>query len=441
MRLDNPLFIEAQSSGRSTFGIKKYIDNFSFTKQGDLLIPRGMRSWLLSACLKMSIDHEVMDERTVFDHIDINSSNIKYRPYQADAVMELVTGDPEVVLISPAGSGKTVIGISLVPLFGQPTLWLTHTGPLATQAIKRVESFLPDIGEIGYMGQGKWIKGDILTVGMIQTLSRNPEKLIEMRNDFGLVVLDECHHCPAKTFTDVVSYLNPYYLVGLTATPNRRDKLEMLMFQTIGLRKIVIPMEKVRHYGGIILPEVRYRTVRSEKVKTNNIQQIIKKYIVKNDARTNIIVKDVLSEARAGHFCIVVSDRREHCNILYEKIKKIWPKTGIATGKYSKKHVKEQVEAFDNGNITVLVATFSLLGEGFDVPFLDRAFIGMPFRAESKAEQLVGRIQRACPNKKDAIVYDYVDSDIGVLADQFYNKNRACRCRVYSKLGMEVKSY
>jgi len=65
----------------------------------------------------------------------------------------------------------------------------------------------------------------------------------------------------------------------------------------------------------------------------------------------------------------------------------------------------------------------------------------MPFRAESKAEQLVGRIQRACPNKKDAIVYDYVDSDIGVLADQFYNKNRACRCRVYSKLGMEVKSY
>ncbi len=189
----------------------------------------------MAQCENLSIDVTVKDTRKYFEHTEVDSSKIIYRPYQARAVTKLVSKSPEGVLVAPAGSGKTVMGLSIIPLVGQPTLWLTHTGPLADQAIERAEAFLPNIGKIGMIGRQKWDKGDILTVAMVQTLVRNPDKLLKMRDDYGLVILDEAHHCPAATFMDVVSQLNSYYMYGLTATPYRRDKLEMLMFQYLGL--------------------------------------------------------------------------------------------------------------------------------------------------------------------------------------------------------------
>jgi superfamily II DNA or RNA helicase len=275
---------------------------------------------------------------------------------------------------------------------------------------------------------------------MVQTLVRNPKKLVQMRDDYGLVILDEAHHCPARTFLDVVSQLNSFYMYGLTATPYRRDNLEMLMFQYLGLESTVITMDEVEEHGGIVVPIVKARKVPGPVVDGNNLQQIIKHNIVNNAHRNSMILSDVLTEARQGKYCIVISDRRAHCELLYKMISRGWKKTGIVTGKYTKKQIQEQVEKFNAEDITVLVATFSLLGEGFDVPFLDRAFITMPFRAEAKAEQLIGRIQRSFPGKEDAIVYDYVDENIGVIKNQFFNQRRACRYRTYMRLGVKVES-
>jgi len=185
------------------------------------------------------------------------------------------------------------------------------------------------------------------------------------------------------------------------------------------------------------MPVVWKRVLHSKTVEGNDIQTILDKCIVHNQKRTSIIVDDVLREAKDGHFGIVMSDRREHCEILYKQISAGWEKTGIATGKYSKKYIQEQVAAFNEGRITTLVATSQLLSEGFDVPFLDRAFICMPFRAESKTEQLIGRIQRFFPGKTDSIVYDYDDVDIGVLHDQLVNKKQG-RMRVYKRLGIDI---
>lgn len=435
----NPKYVEAQEAGRSTWGINQHIVNFIMLPDDSMLIPRGMRAWLIEQSKSLGVDYTIIDERTKFDHIEIDSSMIKYRPYQFDAVLKMISDASEGVLVAPAGSGKTIMGLSVIPLLGQPTLWLTHTGPLADQVVERAKAFLPDIGEIGTIGAGKWDIGKVLTIGMIQTLVRNTDELIKLRETFGLVILDEAHHCPARTFLDVLCHLNPYYMYGLTATPYRRDSLERLMFQTIGLTTTIIPIKKVEKYGGIIMPVVWQRTIRSKTVEGNDIQAILDKCIVHNPKRTSIIVEDVLREAKDGHFGIVVSDRREHCEMLYEQIIARWPKTGIATGKYSKKYVQEQVAAFNDGRITILVATFALLGEGFDVPFLDRAFITMPFRAEAKAEQLIGRIQRFFPGKKDAVVYDYVDEDIGVVKNQYTNRSKSCRYRTYMRLGVSVE--
>lgn len=444
-KIPNPKFYEAQKAGRYTFNIDKFIYNFSIIDDTTILIPRGYRKQLLDLKLvKKEKILEIVDKRSKFDRLEINSSSIKYWKYQYDAVCSLFL-EEEGVLVAPPGSGKTVIGLSLIPLFGQPTLWLTHTKPLAIQAFNRTKTFLPSLerNDIGFISSGKWEKGKILTIGLVQTLIRNVEKLKELKNDFGLVIVDECHRSPSTMFTTVVTELNPYYLYGLTATPYRRDEMESIMFQIIGPPNVLISTDSVEACGSIIKPRIKYRTVVSKRIHNeNNTQRLIKQHIIKNKERNHIIVGDVLAEASAGNFCIVVSDRKAHCETLYSLILSGWEKTGIATGDYKDKHVQEQIEKLNNKEITILITTYSLLGEGFDVPFLNRMFITTPFRNKARVVQLIGRIQRSYPGKKDAIVFDYVDVNIGVFKDQFFSRSgNDSRYKTYENLGLLIEPY
>lgn len=442
LKVDNPKYLEAVAKGRWTGNLKPFIYNFDILPDDSIRIPRGMRLSLLDM-IDSNIDYTIVDGRSNHGYNDVDSSIIQYRPYQERAMTAMYQAE-EGLLVAPAGSGKTVLGLSMVPLYGQPCLWLTHTRALAYQALDRIKEFLPSMGEddVGLIGDGKWKIGRWITVGLIPTLVRRPTELVEMRDRFGLVVLDEAHHCPASTFLKVVSSLNPYFLYGLTATPYRRDRLENLMIQTIGPIIIRIPVAEVENVGGIIMPKVLYRTVHSKPVYDNNIQRILKENIVPNSKRNGMIVGDVLREAAAGNYCIVVTDRKVHADILHDLISIGWEKTGVATGNYTKKQQTEVAERLNKKEITVLVCTFALLGEGFDVPFLNRAFVTMPFRAEGKVEQLVGRIQRTADGKKDSIVYDYVDVDIGVVQNQFYTKSKNdCRFNAYSRLGLDIEPY
>jgi superfamily II DNA or RNA helicase len=448
LRTPNPKFTEAQDAGRSTWGIPEFIDTFEELPDSSIRIPRGKRPELMKMCEDLRLAHTVRDDRAVVDIPPVDSTHIQYRPYQFDAVLKLTTGGDEGVLTSPAGSGKTVMGLSLIPLLNQRTLWLTHTGPLVDQALDRASSFLhlgPD--DMGLIGRGKWTQGKVLTVATIQTLVRNLNKAFEMRDDYGLILLDEAHHCPATTFLQVVGQFRPYYLYGLTATPYRRDRLEKIMFDALGPELVRVDLEDVKRHGGIIMPTVYYRAVRTHPIPGvtdgNNFSSIVKNYIVPNAPRNHMIVGDVLREAAAGNYCIVISDRKAHCELLHDLISIGWPKTGIATGNYSRKYVAEQVSRFEKDEISVLVATYSLLGEGFDVKKLNRGFVACPFRAENKAEQLIGRLQRTSPEtgKTDAVVYDYVDVDVGVLHNQFNSPRKDCRLKAYERLGVQVLPY
>ena len=412
--------------------------------EDSLLIPRGYKSKLYEIIKRSEIETKIIDKRTKpKPRFDIDSSMIMYRPYQYDAVMNMATIE-EGVLVAPAGSGKTVIGISLIPLFGLPTIWLTHTKALAQQALKRVKFFLPGLSEedVGFIGAGKWDIGKLFTVAMVQTLARRPIESAKVMNEFGMLILDEAHHCPASTFLKVVGYFNPYRIYGLTATPYRRDKLQALMYHAIGDLIAKISIEEVERHGGMMRPKVRYRAFRHPRtIDENIVSRILRDSIVPNDKRNGMIVSDVLHEANKGNFCIVTSDRKKHCEILANLISIGWEKTGIATGDYNKKYVEEQIRKLENKEITVLVCTNQLLGEGFDFPPLNRAFIASPFRAEAKCEQLVGRIQRPAVGKEDAVIYDYVDVNIGVLHNQFHSKYNSCRYKVYKRLGLDVEPF
>ena len=429
------------AAGRSVYRIPPYIHNFDILPDDSLRIPRGYKTNLYGMMDELDIRAKITDNRKKFDPVSsINSSMIRYRPYQYRAVANLIKHD-EGVLVAPAGSGKTVIGLSLVPLLGQPTLWLTHTGPLADQAIDRINSFLPTLtgDDIGYIGRGKWKLGKVITVAMVQTLVRRLDTLYKIRDNFGLVILDEAHHCPASTFLKVVGCFNPHYLYGLTATPYRRDKLENLMFQTLGNAVANITIEELDESNHIIIPKVKYRSFYHNKpIHENQTSKLLRDHIIFNEKRNHMIVGDVLVEAMGGNHCIVLSDRKAHCEILHDLISIDWKKTGIATGDFTKKENAEQIEKLSNGEITVLVCTNQLLGEGFDFAPLSRAFITSPFRFEGKCEQVIGRIQRTSPGKTDAVVYDYVDADIGVFQNQFYGKG-SCRYKAYERLGAIIE--
>ena len=444
LKIDNPKYYEAVQAGRSTWKISPFIHNFDILPDDSLRIPRGYKKKLFKAMEEMDLEAKIVDNRpTIHQNFDINSSRIRYRPYQYNAVMEMIKAE-EGILVAPAGSGKTVIGISLIPLYGWPTLWLTQTGPLMEQAVDRLNFFLPSLKEddIGLLGRGKWKIGKVVTVAMIQTLVRRVPQLHKMRDSFGLLILDEAHHCPASTFMKVIGCFNPYKMYGLTATPYRRDKLQKLMFQVLGEEVVRIPIEEVEKYGGVMRPTIRYKAFKhTRSVEGSNTGKIMTDNIIHNDKRNHTIVGDVLKEAARDNICIVLSGRKAHCEVLYDLISIGWDKTGIATGDYNKNYVSEQISRLNSGEITVLVCTDQLLGEGFDFAPLNRAFLAAPFRSEAQCEQIIGRIQRPAPGKKDALVYDYVDVNIGVIQNQFYSKSGPCRYAAYERLGVNIEPY
>jgi len=439
---DNPEYVNATKYGNSTYNIPKLIFNFRFDNQKNLIIPRGMIDELIGLCEDFDVKiSEIKDERSIVETKYISDKNLSYRDYQLDAMIDLVTNHEYGILVSPAGSGKTVMGLSLLPILMQSTLWLTHTDALLNQGITRYKELFDDYKEedIGIIGSGEWSIGKVITFGMIPTLIRNVERLNEIKDKFGLLILDEAHHSPASTFRYVVNQINSKYFFGLTATAYRLDGLENVMFQCLGPIRYEIPKEKVVQHGGIMQPTVLAKRVSfGPRVNDNNVHRISKNYIINNRNRSNYIVNDVVNEAKAGNYCIVTCGTRAYCDILYELIKKYWVETGVATGKYNKKIIRTAIEDLNSKKITVLVTTPELLGEGFDVDFLNRLFIATPIRSEAKVEQLVGRVQRTHKDKKDAIIYDYIDTNIGVFVNQFKSNFGNCRYNVYKRLGLKV---
>lgn len=439
LTVENPKFKEAVNAGRSTWGIQPVIKNFN-VDQGIIHLPRGYLDRLLQIMQENNLSVNIIDNRSFFGKNAIQHEHvIDPRDYQYKA-LSIMAQHTEGVLVAPAGSGKTVMGIALAIMAGQKMLWITHTKVLADQFINRVGQFITNLEEddLGSIMAGKWIIGDKITVGLVQTLVRSPEKINEISDDFGMVIVDEAHHCPASTFTSVVNSLNPYYLYGLTATPKRRDGLQNILFQNIGPVRHVIPRSEVAKGNRVITPTIKVVKLQTPLLGIDNYQQLLKA-LVENDERNNIIISDIVREQALGNVCIVVTDRKIHAEILFEKLKEKGVKVGIATGHYNNNFRKTTLTDLEKGLINTLVCTSHLVGEGFDHAPLNRLFLCLPFRDEAKCEQVSGRVQRSCPGKTDSIIYDYVDESHGLTKHQFRNNSgKACRYNVYIRLGCNM---
>ncbi|MEI6315621.1 MAG: DEAD/DEAH box helicase [Syntrophus sp. (in: bacteria)] len=424
--IENPAYLDNAKMGRWQGRTDHWLRFFKKQPDG-VTIPRGTMGLILFFCKEMGIRYQIIDQRWTLPELDFIFSAI-LKGYQQQAANEILGRDFG-VLQAPTGSGKTVIALSIIAARRQPCLIMVHSKELMDQWIERIEQFLciPK-DEIGIIGNGKMKIGERITVGIINSIYPVAG---EIRNHFGHVVVDECHRCPSRTFTEAVSAFDCKFMMGLSATPYRRDGLTKLIGWHLG-RKIEVEQADLTEADIILDVEVIAReTMFASSYDASEEYTRVLSELTEDADRNQLIAADVIREAtNGGGICLVLTDRREHCHALAALITPSGIETAILTGEVSNGSRKAIVERLNSGGVRVLIATGQLIGEGFDCKGLSTLFLACPVKFSGRLIQYLGRILRPALGKDKAKVYDYCDVHIGVLAS-----SARARQQVYRGVG------
>jgi superfamily II DNA or RNA helicase len=330
-------------------------------------------------------------------------------------------------LSSATGSGKTVMALYMVARRKQPALVIVHSKELAAQWVESIGVFLGiDPHHVGYIGGGKKIVGDGITVSLVQSLYKCAD---EVSQHIGFLLVDECHRCPSRTFTEAVSEFDSRYMLGLSATPYRRDQLSRLIFWHLGDKHHEVDKTQLIESGDVLPARVIFRNT-DFKTRRDPVTEYSKMLAeLAGDTRRNIqIAADIAAEAaRKSGICLVLSDRKAHCENLQAILRyRFKLESELLTGDLDMSARKQVVERINRGNVHILIATGQLIGEGFDCKDLTTLFLATPIKFSGRLLQYLGRVLRPAPGKKYARVFDYVDVHVEPL-----KKAAGARRRVY----------
>lgn len=407
LSVDNPQYLDAKKYGRWLGkGIRPQL--FFFREQGGLFtFPRGHANQAVLLARKiMGQDPQIIDVRRQLPPVDFVFHG-ELRPYQQAAAAAISLRD-FAVLEAGTGSGKTVIALAVIAKRCQTTLVLVHTRELLYQWAERAETFLQT--QAGLIGDGH-CNIQPLTIAIVNSARR---RLAELVPCFGQICVDECHRVPASLFTEVVTAFDCRYSLGLSATAFRRDGLTRLISIYLGDRAYKVDSFDLQASGAVLKPEFIQRATEFRYVYRGNYQALMKA-LTSNAARNQLIVEDILKEAKeATGTILVVSDRVKHCQELAALLEKQQCPAAVLTGKLPAEQRTHLVESLRQGRIKVLISTVQLIGEGFDCPDLSTLFLTTPIKFSGRLLQVVGRILRPALGKQ-AKVYDYVDP-VGVLS-------------------------
>ena len=266
---------------------------------------------------------------------------------------------------------------------------------------------------MGVIGGRKVDVGQRITVALVQSLYKCGA---EVSKNVGFLVVDECHRAPARMFTEAVTAFDCSYQLGLSATPFRKDKLTRLIYWYIGDVVYQIDLKVLIESRDILPAEVVIRqTAFQPSVDPSEQYSTMLTELCEDTRRNMLIAGDVAEEARNGAgVCLVLSDRKSHCEALREMLSNKGIAASLLTGDLNDRERRQVVSDIQSGKAKVILATSQLIGEGFDAKELSALFLATPIKFSGRLTQCLGRVLRPAPGKEKAVVYDYVDP-IGVL--------------------------
>jgi superfamily II DNA or RNA helicase len=346
-------------------------------------------------------------DATVFPPAERLELQVALRPFQ-QAAIDAWLWEQSGTVIAPCGAGKTTIGAAAIAALRTPALVLVHTLDLVEQWRARCASQLGV--EAGLIGDGQVdVDGRRVVVGTIQTLaSWTWSERYELGQKFGLVILDEAHHAPARTFAEVMAALPGRYRLGLTATPKRQDGLDDILWWTCGRKVFEVRQRDLESQGYTMAPDITWVPTQFAPRSSADDWTALMDELAKDADRNALLVRGIVAQARAGRCVLVLADRVSHCEELAARVKGMGVPAKALTGRLTKKARGEVLRDVLTGALPVVTAT-SLADEGLDLAVLDCVVLAAPSRNEGRVQQRVGRVCRPWDGKLQPLVFDLVD--------------------------------
>ena len=410
-------FIKTKA-GKSTFETDRYF-KFVEETENEVIVPRGFIGKLIRFCQGKNIEFTFNDIRKKLNPVEFEF-NAQLREYQQSAI-ETVAKKDFGVIVAPPGSGKTIVGLKIISDRNQPALIIVHRKQLVEQWMERIETFMGiPKHEIGRIGQGKTKVGKKITIATIQSLSKelNKAESDSFANTFGTIIVDECHHIPAKTYSDTIAKLPTYYLYGLTATPFRKYNDGKIIFFHLGEIIVEIKPTEITSYkqAKIIIRNTELDIPFNS--KTDQFETL-SKVLVHDSARNKLILEDIFAELKLSKKVVIITERKEHIDTLNQYLKQSY-ETVTLSGDDSESSRNHKWKTLKEGNYQVLITTGQYFGEGSDLQNANSLFLVYPFAFEGKLVQYIGRVQRS---EITPTIYDYRDIKIDYLNKLFLKRN------------------
>ena len=448
----NPQFFQTLKLGFSTKDTPRIVYN-GYDEGDYIVIPRGCYDELISQLSVAGVRYDVVDKRQKGRKIDIHFNGDLYSEQQIAA--EKMLYNDIGVLAAATAFGKTVLGAYLIAEKKVNALVLVHNVEIMNNWIKDLSSFLTIKEElptyttpkgrvkkrsslIGTFSSQKDSTTGIIDIAMITSLGRE-DNINELVRNYGMVIVDECHHAAAVTHENVLRAVTARYVYGMSATINRGDKQDKKMFMQLGpIRHRYTAKERAQKQGigHYIYPRFT-RLVDLNQSEDKNPSDYYR-LIMQSELRNMQIVSDVIDCVKRGRTPVVMTKYKEHAQKLYDMLQGVADHVFLLQGGKSLKEraaIREQMAAVRADESLVLVAIGQYVGEGFNYPRLDTMLLAMPISFEGNVEQHAGRLNRDYEGKKDAIIFDYIDQHVPTLKRMYYK-----RLRAYKKIGYEACS-
>ncbi|MCB0351692.1 MAG: DEAD/DEAH box helicase, partial [Bdellovibrionales bacterium] len=432
----NPEFYKLQRMRMQTYPHPRFIFSGEMRPE-HFLLPRGVLDKVTKILQDAGAKVVIRDERIARKKIAVEFNGV-LTPVQDRAVKKIKESDLG-ILMAPPGAGKTVMACKLIADRKVSTLVLVHRQPLLDQWKERISNFLNiPIKEIGTLSGSKKKMTGKIDVGMLQSISRL-EDLSEIAEKYSQIIIDECHHIPATSFEAILKQLPARFVVGLSATPYRKDGLEKIMFLQCGPVRFEIlpneisdlPKEVSIYETSIVFPDELGR---------QPPYHILIHHLVQNESRNQLIAAKVTEALDQERFPLLISDRKDHLDLLGNIIRSSRPGVeqvvleGTLTNKQRRTSLARISELRASNQPLLIMATASLIGEGFDLPALDTLIFATPLSFEGRLVQYAGRIHRASTNKESARIIDFVDSYSAMFLKMYRN-----RISTYRKMGYRIQ--